>query len=292
MRRKKHAEVENVHHETSGVSNLLLRVENLNVDLGGRSILHDISFTADRGEWIGIVGPNGSGKTTLLRSIGGFLDYTGEIDIDGRRVGSWPRRDLARILAFLRQTHQLSFDFTVRDFVLMGKTPYKGWLETTNQDDLAAMRTALAEVNLASFESRDTSSLSGGELQRVFLAQALVQDAELLLLDEPTTHLDVFHQFELLEHVRSVVESGKGAVAVFHDLEQALRFCDRVLVLDDGYQRAFDRPEDVINADIIRDVFHMEALVDQVRGLPGITYLRPSSKPINRLSNEDLHENR
>ncbi|MFV1980260.1 MAG: ABC transporter ATP-binding protein [Rhodothermia bacterium] len=256
---------------------MLLSIKDLSVQLGGRTILHGVSLDASRGEWIGVIGPNGSGKTTLLKAISGFLEHNGSIEIDGRPVSSWNRRKLAKVIAFVRQTHGLTFEFEVRDLVLMGKTPHKSWLEPTTQRDLRELQAALDQVGLSDFGDRNIFSLSGGELQRVFLAQALVQNAELLLLDEPTSHLDVFHQYDLLEHVRRMIEAGRSAIAVFHDLGQAARYCDNVLVLHEGAQVAFAPPGEVLNSDLIRRVFKMDAAVTSTEGIAGITYLRPAN---------------
>lgn len=256
---------------------MLLSVKDLTVQLGGRTILHGVNVDVNRGEWIGVIGPNGSGKTTLLKAISGFLKHSGSIEIDGRPVSSWNRRELAKIIAFVRQTHGLTFEFEVRDLVLMGKTPYKGWLELTNNRDLREVQAALDQVGLSDFGHRNIFSLSGGELQRVFLAQALVQNADLLLLDEPTSHLDVFHQYDLLEHVRGMVETERSAIAVFHDLGQAARYCDKVLVLHEGAQVAFASPSEVLDSDLIRRVFKMDAAITHTEGIAGITYLRPAN---------------
>jgi iron complex transport system ATP-binding protein len=256
---------------------LLLSVKDLSVRLGGRSILQGVSVDADRGEWIGVIGPNGSGKTTLLKAISGFLEHTGSVKIDGQDVKSWNRRELAKIVAFVRQSHGLTFEFDVRDLVMMGKTPHKGWLEPTTSEDLREVQSALDHVGLSDFGNRSVLSLSGGELQRVFLAQALVQDADLLLLDEPTSHLDVFHQYDLLEQVSRMVHSGRSAIAVFHDLGQAARYCHKLIVLHEGKQLAFASPEDVLDSDLIRRVFKMDAAITLTEGIAGITYLRPAN---------------
>jgi iron complex transport system ATP-binding protein len=255
---------------------VLLSVGNLSVQIEDRKILDGITFEIERGEWFGVIGPNGSGKTTLLRAINGFIPFHGTIRINNRILSEWKRRDLARVIAFVRQTHELSFEFQVRDIVLMGKTPHKRWLEPTTGRDLEDVDSALARVGLPSFGERNVLSLSGGELQRVFLAQALIQDADLLLLDEPTTHLDVFHQYDILEQVRRMTGDGKAAITVFHDLEQAWRYCDKIIVLDEGIQVACAPPADVLNTSLIKDVFKMDAALTQTNGVAGITYLRPA----------------
>ena len=257
---------------------VLLSIRDLRVELGGRLILDGVSFDVDRGQWIGVIGPNGCGKTTLLKSISGFLDFEGVIEIDGRAIDGWKRRELARTIAFVRQNHELNFEFEVKDLVMMGKTPHKGWLEPTTRSDIRDVRRALEHVGLTGFADRDALSLSGGELQRVFLAQALVQDAGLLLLDEPTTHLDVYHQYDFLDQVQGLVGAGRAAVTVFHDLSQASRYCDYLLVIQDGRQLAFDPPAEVLKADLIRSVFRMHASIAHTEGVASITYLRPSTE--------------
>ena len=254
----------------------ILTASNLTVRIDDTVILDDVSLAVNRGDWVGVVGPNGSGKTTLLRTCNGFLPYSGDVEVCGSPLPLWNRRDLARRVAFVRQNHALAFEFLVSDLVVMGKTPHKGWLETTSDRDIQDVKSALEAVGLAGFDDRIATSLSGGELQRVFLAQALVQDAELLLLDEPTTHLDVYHQYDLLERVRGQVADGLSVVAVFHDLSQAWRYCDKILVLDGGSRVAFGHPQDVLDTALIRDVFRMEARLGDSDGVASITYLRTS----------------
>ncbi|PSQ97014.1 MAG: ABC transporter, partial [Bacteroidetes bacterium SW_11_64_17] len=168
-----------------------LSVDRLTVALDGHTILQDVSFDVPAGRWVGVLGPNGAGKTTLLRAIGGHLPFDGEIGLQGTPVDTMSAPDRACMLAFVRQARSLTFDFTVEEFVLLGRAPHRGWLETYRASDRERVRAVLAQVDLEGFESRSVLSLSGGEMQRVFLAQTLVQDTDLLLLDEPTAHLDV-----------------------------------------------------------------------------------------------------
>lgn len=257
-------------------SKSLLSVQNLDVHLDGKQILKQIGFSVGEGEWVGVIGPNGSGKTTLLRAVTGFLPYHGSVVLKGLDLHRWRRRDVAACVSFVRQTHTLAFDFSVEELVGMGRTPYKGWLDGLDGPDRDTIATALAEVNLQGFESRNVLSLSGGELQRVFLAQALVQDTELVLLDEPTTHLDVYQQYEFLEHVKELTRAGKTIVSVFHDLEQAARYAQHLLVLHEGKQVAFAPPSEILTPDTIASVFNMDARVEQTaEGLATIAYLRP-----------------
>lgn len=257
----------------------LLSVDDLGVTLDGKQILQGITFDVEPGAWTGVIGPNGSGKTTLLRAVNGYLPFSGSVRLKNREIRRWPRRELATTVSFVRQTHTLAFDFSVEELVGMGRTPYKGWLEGLNGSDRTGIADALAKVNLEGFEDRNVLSLSGGELQRVFLAQTLVQDTELVFLDEPTTHLDVYQQYEFLEHVKELTHSGRTVISVFHDLEQAARYSDRLLVLSQGRQTAFSAAEDILDPQLIADVFNMRVKVQRTdEGLSTISYLHPVQK--------------
>lgn len=237
----------------------LLTANDVHVALDDQPILHGLSFEIASGTWIGLLGPNGSGKTTLLRAISGVLPYTGQLFLDERPVHDWTPRSLAQRVAFVRQSPTLTFDFSVTELVLLGRTPHKRWLQSYNQQDRRLVQEALAQVELEGFGDRSVLSLSGGELQRVFLAQALVQEADFLLLDEPTAHLDVHYQFAFMDQVHELVEHGRTILAVFHDLELAARYADRLLVLDEGRLVADGAPPDVLTPELIASVFRMNA---------------------------------
>ena len=260
------------------VSAALLRAAGLSVTLGRTPTLQDVSFTLESGTLVGLVGPNGSGKTTLLRAICGLLPYQGSLRLRNQEVSTWKARALAQHVAFVRQGAQLSFDFTVREMVLLGLSPHKRLLEHTSNSDHQRAQVALDRVDLSGFEGRSMLSLSGGERQRVYLAQALVQNAELLLLDEPTTHLDVHHQHGFLQLVSTLVDSGRAGLAVFHDLELAARYCSHLLVLSGGRLVAQGPPQDTITEALLASVFQMRATVDGTGG-PAlrIAYLEPKS---------------
>lgn len=253
-----------------------LSVDRLSVALDGHQVLHDVQFDVPAGQWIGILGPNGAGKTTLLRAIGSHVSYEGAIRLQDRSVDEMTAPSRARVLAFVRQARSLTFDFTVEEFVLLGRAPHRGWFKSYRQGDRVRVREALDQVDLQGFEERSVLSLSGGEMQRVFLAQALVQDADLLLLDEPTAHLDVHYQFTFMEQVRELVEEGRTVLAVFHDLELAARYAHRLLLLDEGRLRADGAPAAVLTPGQIANVFGMRAEVDRrPDGALQINYLGP-----------------
>ena len=254
----------------------LLSVDQVSVRLDGQTILRDVDFDLSAGRWVGLIGPNGSGKTTLLRAIGALIGFDGRIHLDGQAVEALPAQERARRLAYVRQAPSLTFDFTVEQLVLLGRAPHRGWMQAYQPEDRTRVRSALARVDLEGFAGRSVMSLSGGELQRVFLAQALVQEADLLLLDEPTSHLDVRYQFSFMEQVRALVAEGRSVLTVFHDLELAARHAERLLVLKEGRLVADGPPDEVLTPDCIADVFGMKARVERpTTGRLRIEYLAP-----------------
>lgn len=254
----------------------LIHASGLDVAFGDKAILHGLDFEIENGQWTALLGPNGSGKTTLLRAISGLIPFSGTLKLDGKDISAWSHRALARRVAFVRQTHTISFDFRVMDLVLLGRSPHKSMLSVYNHSDEQLASEALQRLDLTGFEQRSFHSLSGGEQQRVFLAQALVQEADLLILDEPTTFLDVHHQFEFLEHVRTMVEAGTTVIGAIHDLELAARFADRVMVLDRGHLKDSGAPAEVLTAELLASVFRMEARVEShADRFVRIDYARP-----------------
>lgn len=254
----------------------MLQLRDLNVTLGETSILHDISCQVAPGEWIGLLGPNGSGKTTLLRSIGAALPYEGSICLDEREIRDWDPRRLARRMAFVRQNARVSFDFTVNEVVRLGRSPYKQWLEPYTSYDRERVRGALRKVDLEGFGSRLVTELSGGEQQLVLLAQALVQEADILLLDEPTTHLDVQHQYQFLQQVESLVERNRTVMTAFHDLNLAARYANRLFIVQDGLLVAQGAPHDVLTEELIASVFGVKSsITGGNNGLLNIQFIAP-----------------
>lgn len=253
-----------------------LAATNLTVHLSGNRILDDVAFEVPRGQFVGVLGPNGSGKTTLLRALAGLLTYAGSATLFGKEVSGWPRRELARMLAFVRQFQSLPFDFRVEELVLLGRTPHVGWLQSYSTDDRRLARAALEDLDVATLRTRSVRDLSGGELQRVLLAQALVQQADVLLLDEPTAHLDVHHQYNFLSAIRRHVREGKTALAVFHDLELAARFSDALVVLHQGRCVSTGTPAEVLTQHLLAQVFRMEGRIHRdTLDQPRVQYMFP-----------------
>ncbi len=235
--------------------------EALHVELGERTVLSGLAFEVATGKFTALIGPNGSGKTTLLRAIGGLLRYTGSLTLAGREIAAWPARELARTLAFVRQSAVVSFDFTAREFVALGRTPHQPWLRGTSPTEKGQVDALLDALDLTRYADAPATRLSGGEQQRLFLAQALAQETTVLLLDEPTLHLDLYHQYDLMRRLEALVASGKTILAVVHDLALAARFADCLLVLQDGRLAAAGSPAEVLTPALIADVFRMQAEV-------------------------------
>ena len=256
-----------------GANDQLLVAEALNVQRSGRPILKNLSFTITPGTLTGLIGPNGSGKTTLLRALSGYWPYEGSIRLSDQEIKDWDSRALARRLAVVRQAPTLSFDFSVKEIVLLGLLPHKSTLQGYSSKDRQQMDNILSKVELSGFADRHMHGLSGGEQQRVYLAQALLQDTDILLLDEPTAHLDVHNQYGFLCAARELTQMGRTIIVVFHDLELAARFADDLLVLDQGQLVTAGKPSEILSESLIKDVFKMKAsLYTNSLGQIGITY--------------------
>ncbi len=224
---------------------------------GEREVLRGSDVSLRDGELVAVVGPNGAGKSTLLRVLAGLLAPTaGTVTIDGRDIATLGRRNLARRVAVVPQVFDTLFPFTVREVVNLGRTARLGLLGTLGSDDLRAVTRALNELALEELADRRIDRLSGGERQRAVLAMALAQEASVLLLDEPTVHLDPAHQRATLERLAQLArERGLAIVAVLHDLNLASALATRVLALADGRVLRDGDPGEVITADLVRDVF-------------------------------------
>lgn len=249
-----------------------LSLENVAVSLSGKPILEAVNLTVPQGTWLGLLGPNGAGKTTLIRAMAGLIPSSGRIALAGKPIQKWSDRERARQVTLVAQSVPMYFDFSVLDLVLLGRAPHKNWLAPYHDSDRDLAMKALARVDLIGFEERSVLTLSGGEVRRALLAQALAQDTPVLFLDEPTSHLDVHHQFEFVTHVRSLVDAGRTVVGVFHDLELAARFSDQVAVLAGGTLSAVGTPEEVLTPSLIARVFRMRADVASRAGRLHIDY--------------------
>lgn len=254
----------------------LIDVEAVSVSLGGATVLDDVSATVPEGRFVGLIGPNGAGKTTLLRTMSGVLEPdSGQVTVAGEDITALSSETSSRRVAVVPQDTTVSFDFSVEQVVEMGRHPYRSGFGGGTADDRRIVETAMERVDVSRFADRAIGAVSGGERQRVILARALAQDAPVLLLDEPTTSLDVTRQVETLALVRQLVEEGKTAVAAIHDLDLAARFCDELMLLSGGNVVATGPPERVLDGDTVSEAFDGRAVVgqDAITGAPTVRAL-------------------
>ena len=227
--------------------------QNVSMTIGDKSIIDDISLRVRGTSFVGLLGPNGSGKSTFLKCVyKAIVPDHGGVFLDEMDLLASSSRDMARRLAVVSQFQELSFDLSVRQMVLMGRTPFKRLLDGDSPEDMALAEKALADVGLAGFEDRSYATLSGGEKQRVVLARAIAQTPSFLVLDEPTNHLDIKYQLKILSTVKSL---GIGVLAAMHDLGLSALFCDYVYLLKEGRIVAEGTPEEVLTSETIRDVY-------------------------------------
>jgi iron complex transport system ATP-binding protein len=231
-------------------------VDGASVAYNGVTVLDGLELRVGPGAWVGVIGPNGAGKTTLLRTVMGLARASGDVRLDGTSVGALDRRRLARLVAYVPQRPVTPEGMTVTDYVLLGRTPYIPYLGYEGPTDLAIVHDALERLELVAFAERRLETLSGGEMQRALLARALVQEAPILLLDEPTTALDIGHQQQALELVDELRrERHLTVLSAMHDLTLAAQFADELLLLKGGRSVAFGSPKAVLTPELIRSNF-------------------------------------
>jgi cobalamin transport system ATP-binding protein len=242
-----------------------LTVERLVVELGGRNVVDRVSFGVEHGEWVTLIGPNGAGKTSLMRAVAGLVKHEGTIALDGTPIRRLGRRELARRVAVVPQVPSMPPGMTVREYVLLGRTPYVSYVGREGAHDFAAVERALGRLDLSELGERQLGSLSGGERQRAVLARALAQDAPLLLLDEPTTALDAGRQQEALELVDELrLDAGLTVLAAMHDLTSAGQYASRLLLLSGGRVVAHGAAAEVLTEPLVAE--HYGAKVRVVDG--------------------------
>jgi len=235
----------------------MLEVKDLSAGYGGIDVIRNINLKAEKGESLCILGPNGSGKSTLLKSIARIIDYRGCVLMNGEDISAISRKELAKKIALLSQSTQVFFPYTVYETVSLGRYAYsQSILKNLSAEDRVVIEDVLKKLDI--WDSKDCmiDELSGGELQRVFLARTLAQSPDLILLDEPSNHLDLKHQIELLKFLKAwVKENNKTLISVFHDLNLARLFGDTAVVLNNGALAASGQIEDVLNGGILNEVY-------------------------------------
>jgi iron complex transport system ATP-binding protein len=253
---------------------VIAEARNLSFSYGERAVLEGISFTLEEGEVLGVVGPNGCGKTTLIKCIDRILVPEGELRIRGKPVPEYRHEELARAVAYVPQALSIGMAMSVLEVVLMGRRPHVRW--RVSDHDLGLVTGVLERLGISHLAFRKLTQVSGGERQKVMIARALVQEPLLLLLDEPTSALDVRHQLEVMALVRSVVrDQNIGAMLAIHDLNLASRYCDRILVLNQGRVVDTGKPADLLKPGLIEQVYGVRAVVGSEGGLPFILPIEP-----------------
>jgi len=242
----------------------VLSVENVSAGYGEKLVVEDVTMRVRPEELVGLIGPNGSGKTTLLRVISGVLPPArGQVLLQGAPLRSLGKRRLAQLMACLSQDLASDLAFTVREIALMGRSPHLARIGRETRKDSEVAEKAMALADVAHIADRFMTELSGGERQRAFIAMCLAQEPQVLLLDEPTSHLDIGHQLSILDLVRKLNrQNGMTVVAVFHDLNLAAEYCDRLILLDRGRTVASGAPGDVLTAEIIERVYQAKVLTE------------------------------
>ena len=242
-----------------------------------RPALNSVNMSAPSGSFYAVLGPNGSGKSTLMKGLLGIAKADqGRVLIAERNVSNWDRKALARVIGVVSQSETVSFPITVREMVGMGRYPHLGPLEGEGSKDKVAVHEALEVCDVTHLVNRDLSTLSGGELQRVRIARALAQQPMALVLDEPTSSLDIKHAMEILELLKQSVASGLTVILTTHGLDLAARFSDRMLLLSEGQVAAEGTPDEVVNEETLADVYGWPVKVEwePTTGSPRVTPLR------------------
>ena len=251
-------------------NNSAIAVKQLSVTLGNRHILHDISVSIPMGKVTTLIGPNGCGKSTLLRSMIGYISSPSDcVTIFDKPLSSYSQNTLARQMAFLPQVPNMPKDMTVEELVYCGRYPYQNWWKNTAKEDREIVDYALSITKTDHLRHQLIPSLSGGERQRVWIAMALAQEPKRLVLDEPTTYLDINHQLEIMELLKRLnKEQGLTVLMVLHDLTQAVQYSDYMAVIKSGHLIAAGNTKDITSDSLFKEVFSVDVQVDNFDNKP------------------------
>jgi len=250
----------------------MIEVRDLEFGYNSTLVLKRISFEVKDGEFWGLIGPNGSGKSTLLRCLCRVhTPKKGIILLEGKPLSSWKAKEVAKKLAVVPQESHFAFNFSVREIVLMGRSPFLKRFQLEGGRDYEVVRRSLEFTDTLSLADRPINEISGGERQRVVLARALAQEPQVMLLDEPTVHLDIHHQLKILEILKKLNREKKMTILlVLHDLNLASEYCEKLILLGGGEVKAIGRPEEILVPDLIEEVYQTKPLLEKnpVTGAP------------------------
>lgn len=258
----------------SKASEFPIVIENLFYSYNEKEVLHGISLKITNNKFYSIIGPNGCGKTTLLKNISrGLENKVGKILIENKELKSLKSKEVARKLSFVPQNTAIDFDFTALDVVMMGRSPYLRLFQNEGAEDYRIAQQAMEITNTWHLKSMNINEISGGERQRVIIARALAQQAGIMLMDEPISQLDIHHQIELMDTVKSlVIDSGVTVVAVLHDLNIAAQYSDEIILMDNGQIVSMGSPDKVITEENVKKVYGLNASVinNPITGKPHV----------------------
>lgn len=247
------------------IDEVVIETKNLNWAYNGIKVLDNVSINIRFGTFTGILGPNGAGKTTLLKQILNLLQVEKDsILIRGTDIKTYTRKELAKIEAYVPQSIKIDFNFTVEQVVLMGRTPFLGRFDRESKKDIQISEWAMKETGVFEFKDKLITQLSGGELQRVVIARALTQEPVILALDEPTSHLDIHHQINILSILRTLAKrEGLTIIAVLHDVNHALEYCDNLFLMDQGKIVKSGSPINVITPEIMKNIYNLNVKITE-----------------------------
>lgn len=243
-----------------------IKAEEISCSFNGTSVLKNVSFDIVSGDFFAIAGPNGAGKSTLLRILSGILKpQSGRVSVFGKSLQTYEQSDLAKVMAVLPAEVYIPYDFTVKEIVLMGRSPYLPWWKDYTKKDEAVTERILSELKLEKFTLRSLNSLSSGERQKVFIAQALCQNPKILILDEPASHLDIRCQIEIFSILTALCRGKEiTVIVVSHDINLLSRYCSKLLMLKKGTVKACGSPEETITGENINAVYDAESSIAKV----------------------------
>jgi iron complex transport system ATP-binding protein len=236
-----------------------LAVENLSVELSGRKILQSVSFAVEPRQVVGLLGPNGAGKSTLMRALAGQVEFTGTARLDDQDISQLDAAARARLAAYIPQNRVIGWGLSVADVVGLARLPWRGFAKGFGEHDRAACRRAMELMEILDLAQRPATELSGGEQARVLAARAVAQETPLLIADEPASGLDPAHQMTMMRAIRALAGEGRAILVSLHDLTLAARWCDRILMLKEGRLVADGKPEEVMTAERLREVYGVTA---------------------------------